>query len=86
MVSDHIIIICFSIHDIMKAEQILCHANIWNDLIPVPKEINPDCGMAIKIYDKDKQTVCLMLEQNLVHIREIYRTPGQEKLYQQISF
>lgn len=60
----------------MKAEQILCRAKIWNDLIPVPKEIDPECGMAVEIQTLDVDKVQTICNQNLVRIRSIYHFPG----------
>lgn len=39
--------IFFSIHYVLKAEQLLKAGNIALDVVPVPREISGDCGMAI---------------------------------------
>ena len=39
--------IFFSIHYVLKAEQLLKAGNIGLDVVPVPREISGDCGMAI---------------------------------------
>jgi hypothetical protein len=39
--------IFFSIHYVLKAEQLLKGGNIALDVVPVPREISGDCGMAI---------------------------------------
>ncbi|MHB1015068.1 MAG: DUF3343 domain-containing protein [Desulfurivibrionaceae bacterium] len=39
--------IFFSIHYVLKAEQLLKQGNIALDVVPVPREISGDCGMAI---------------------------------------
>ena len=39
--------IFFSIHYVLKAEQLLKAGNISLDVVPVPREISGDCGMAI---------------------------------------
>ena len=36
-----------SIHYVLKAEQLLKQGNIPLDVVPVPREISGDCGMAI---------------------------------------
>ncbi len=43
------IIIMDSIHYILKAEKLLKNSGIEVDLIPVPKEIDSNCGNAIEI-------------------------------------
>ena len=37
-----------SIHHVLKGEQVLQNAGLPMELIPVPKEVNPDCGMALE--------------------------------------
>ncbi len=39
--------IFFSIHYVLKAEQLLKQGGIALDVVPVPREISGDCGMAI---------------------------------------
>ena len=39
--------IFFSIHYVLKAEQLLKGGGIALDVVPVPREISGDCGMAI---------------------------------------
>ncbi len=39
--------IFFSIHYVLKAEQLLKAGGIPLDVVPVPREISGDCGMAI---------------------------------------
>ena len=39
--------IFFSIHYVLKAEQLLKSGGIALDVVPVPREISGDCGMAI---------------------------------------
>ena len=39
--------IFFSIHYVLKAEQLLRQRGISLDVVPVPREISGDCGMAI---------------------------------------
>ena len=39
--------IFLSIHYVLKAEQLLKENNISLDVVPVPREISGDCGMAI---------------------------------------
>ncbi len=38
-----------SIHDVLAAERALKGAGIRPDLVPVPKEISPNCGMAVAV-------------------------------------
>ncbi|HCC54078.1 MAG TPA: hypothetical protein DEQ20_04010 [Desulfobulbaceae bacterium] len=47
--------IFFSIHYVLKAEQLLKARGISLDVVPVPREISGDCGMAI-IFDSGQFT------------------------------
>ena len=38
-----------SVHRVMRAEKILKGKGIAADLIPVPREINSDCGVAVEV-------------------------------------
>ncbi len=51
--NNKIIITMDSIHYILKAEKILKSQKLDIELIPVPKEINSNCGNAIEIRDEN---------------------------------
>lgn len=38
-----------SIHHVLEAEQALLEAGLEPDLVPVPREISSDCGMAVTV-------------------------------------
>jgi len=46
-----------SIHDVTKAESRLRKAKLWCDMVPVPREITSDCGMALMIMARDADQV-----------------------------
>lgn len=46
-----IIFVFDSIHYVLKAEKILKEADLSCELIPVPREISSDCGMALAIEE-----------------------------------
>jgi len=37
-----------SVHDVLRAEKLLLAAGIKPRLIPVPKQVSPDCGLAVQ--------------------------------------
>lgn len=51
-----------SIHHVLAAEQALKAAGLAPDLVPVPKEISADCGMAITLAPGDRARALLALE------------------------
>ncbi len=42
-----------SIHYVLKAEKLLKGQGISLDMVPVPKEISSDCGMALVLAEED---------------------------------
>jgi len=50
MNEDKICAITFlSVHDVMKAEKLLLKINLPIRIIPVPKQVSPECGMALQV-------------------------------------
>ena len=43
-----------SVHQVMRAEKLLKKRNLQIDLIPVPREISSDCGVAIELPSEIK--------------------------------
>ncbi len=55
-----------SIHYVMKSEALLKSEGISVDLIPVPKEIHTNCGMAISTADNHaEKTKEILLKNNI---------------------
>ncbi len=54
-----------SIHYVLKAEKLLKAQGIPLDMVPVPKEISSDCGMALVIEEKDLPKVQSLLSPRL---------------------
>jgi hypothetical protein len=44
-----------SVHQVMRAEKLLKKRNLKIDLIPVPREISSDCGVAIELPSEIKE-------------------------------
>lgn len=77
MNQDTTVFILQSIHQVLKAEKALQRAGLPFDLIPVPKEVNPECGMAIETSSKDAPAVRDLLAQNSLHLVAVYRRSGK---------
>ena len=45
-----------TVHYVMKAETILKQKGLSVRLIPTPRHISSDCGMALEITDTDKES------------------------------
>jgi hypothetical protein len=53
-----------SIHHVLAAEQALQGAGVVPDLVPVPKEISPLCGMAIAVAPSERPRALHTLAEN----------------------
>jgi hypothetical protein len=61
----------------MRAEKLLKGKGIRIDLIPVPREISSDCGVAIELSTDLEKEAFVLLGENKVSILERYsRGPG----------
>ena len=72
------IMILFSIHYVMKAENLLLAAGVVIDVIPVPRDISSDCGMAIEFSCGDLDRVQAILSGGGITIARIYTRKGNE--------
>ena len=61
-----------SIHRVMRAEKILKGEGIPADLIPVPREINSDCGVAVEVNLELGEEAWRVLEENQISVLECY--------------
>ncbi len=66
------IIIFNSIHRVMKAEKVLKGENINFDLIPTPRGLRSDCGLAIRILPRDRERVEDILKKKRIKIAELH--------------
>jgi hypothetical protein len=61
-----------SIHQVMRAEKLLKGEGMKVDLIPVPREISSDCGMALELPVEYEREAIRVLEKNRMPVREWY--------------
>jgi hypothetical protein len=74
---DRVIFILGSIHQVLRAEKILEKAGLDFDLTPVPKEVNPDCGMAIETAPAEAEATVRAILAAGLNIEAAYRrSPG----------
>ncbi|NMC73102.1 MAG: DUF3343 domain-containing protein [Geobacteraceae bacterium] len=62
-----------SIHRVMKAEKILKERRLRILLIPVPRALHSDCGLAIRYSEEDREAVEKALEESRLLPDERYR-------------
>jgi len=61
-----------SVHRVMKAEKLLKGQGMKIDLIPVPREINSDCGVAVEVDAGIGEKALLLLEESHIAVLECY--------------
>jgi hypothetical protein len=71
--ADHWILQFDSIHHVLAAEQALVERDIWNDMVPTPRDVNSDCGMVLQFRPTDWEQVSLAMSTLRQIPRGIYR-------------
>jgi len=66
------VIIFGSIHRVMKAEKLLKGKGLKVDIIPVPREISSDCGVAIELPVDVRGEASRLMEENRILADEWY--------------
>jgi hypothetical protein len=79
MVKDRDLVAIFhSIHKVMKAEKTLKLEGADILLIPVPRQLSADCGLAIRYSEEEKEKVEGILCRAGLAPAELYRREGGE--------
>jgi len=66
------VLIFSSIHQVMRAEKFLKGKGIEIDLIPVPREISSDCGVAVEVDAGLGEKALHVLEGEKISVLECY--------------
>lgn len=72
-----LVAIFHSIHRVMKAEKILKGEGAEVLLIPVPRQLSSDCGLALRFADSDREHVEGLLEAANLIPEELYRKDAE---------
>lgn len=71
------LIVFESIHQAIRAEQLLLRAGLQVELVPTPREISASCGQSIRYLEVDSEIIQGLLERENVRFQGIYsKTPG----------
>lgn len=70
--NDDLVAIFHSIHRVMKAEKLLKQARVDILLIPVPRRLSSDCGLAIRYPAALREEVAAVLFGNQLLPEELY--------------
>jgi len=66
-----------SVHQVMKAEKVLKGKGFTVDLIPVPREISSDCGVAVELPWEERSGVSSLLGASGISVLETYKRNQQ---------
>ena len=62
-----------SIHQVLAAEWAFQQCGVWCDLVPTPRDLSSDCGMAIAFRQRDLDAVGMILEDLPFGMRNVYQ-------------
>jgi hypothetical protein len=66
------VILLQSIHRVIKAEKLLKGKGLRVDVIPVPREISSDCGVAIELDAALGDEALRVMDENRIPIHQFY--------------
>ncbi len=79
MVHDQDFVAIFhSIHRVLKAEKVLKEAGVDFLLIPVPRQLTSDCGLALRIAPEHRQAVYAILAGQDLLPAELHQKVGAD--------
>ncbi len=73
-----LVAIFHSIHRVMKVEKLLKQAGLEILLIPVPRQLTSDCGLAIRFAQELREEVDTLLVAAELEIQELYLRQSDE--------
>ncbi|MDR1297817.1 MAG: DUF3343 domain-containing protein [Deltaproteobacteria bacterium] len=78
MACPEIILVFASNTLILNAEDLLEERGLPFTLVPVPKEVNPNCGLAISFVESDRDLILPVLEAAGLRPATAYRRHGDD--------
>lgn len=71
--SSRYILLFESIHHVLEAETLFQQHSLWCDLVPVPRDLSADCGMALEFRAEDLGQVRALVNGNELQFRKAFR-------------
>lgn len=59
--SKELLLLFDSIHGVLAAEQAFKACGLWHDIVPVPRDLSSDCGMAVLFRAGDSEAAGAIL-------------------------
>jgi len=74
---EKLILVFQSIHQVLRVEKLMESAGFRFELIPVPKEVNPECGLAIEIDPDLIRSTLQTLDDSNIRVKNLYLRRGE---------
>jgi Protein of unknown function (DUF3343) len=75
--SNYGVVLFYTSSSAMQAEAVLLRAKLSAKLIPTPRELSSDCGVALRFDWSQSELVQSMLNKSRVEIAGIHPKPGK---------
>jgi hypothetical protein len=72
---EYSVVLFHSAAHVIRGEKVLTRAGITVKMIPTPRQISTDCGMALRFIREDEDRVAAILTENEVPIKGIHPLP-----------
>lgn len=69
-----------SVHEVLAAERRLREIGAQIDVVPVPKELSSNCGVALEVVQEDLKVTVDLLERESLKPQGVYIKRGREYL------
>ncbi len=63
-----------TVHDVMAAERRLRTAGLWCDMVPTPRQLSSDCGMALFCACEDLPAIESLLRESPIVTSGLFRS------------
>ena len=71
-----------SVHQAIRAEQLLLKADVPVEMVPTPREISASCGQSVRFPAGSADAVLALLEREKIAFRGIYSVAEGQRIYE----
>ena len=71
-----------SVHQAIRAEQLLLKADVPVEMVPTPREISASCGQSVRFPAGSADAVLALLEREKIAFRGIYSAAEGQRIYE----
>ena len=73
--TEYCVVLFHSAAHVIRGEKVLTRSGVTVKMIPTPRQISTDCGMALRFVRQDMDRVAALLTENEVPIKGIHPLP-----------